>query len=107
LKEKDLIQFGDMVPLAAQILRENGDIRRGVMDKFSYCLADEFQDTNRVQLNMLLSMTSGGRITVVGDRDQLVYKFQGLHIFIFIFQENLSKYIYVRLLSNLFMKYEF
>jgi len=35
------------------------------------------QDTNAVQLKLLLLLTSHGRVTVVGDIDQLIFSFQG------------------------------
>ena len=77
LKNAGLLQFADMIPLALQILERNADVLQEVSQGYGAVLADEFQDTNCVQLKLLLLLTSHGRVTVVGDIDQLIFSFQG------------------------------
>ena len=48
-------------------------------EKYQYILVDEFQDTNEVQMQLILSLTGDNpesNILVVGDDDQAVYGFQ-------------------------------
>ena len=77
LRGSGLLQFSDMIPLALQLLEENTDVLDEVRRWYSAVLADEFQDTNSVQLKLLLLLASHGRVTVVGDIDQLIFAFQG------------------------------
>ena len=57
--------------------RRAGDRRRSV-GRFDHVLVDEYQDTNRLQASILLSMKPDGRgLTVVGDDAQSIYSFRG------------------------------
>lgn len=70
-------QFNDLVYFAVVLLKKEQDILDRIQKKYKYILIDEFQDTNYVQ-NLLLKMISDGvHITVVGDRNQSIYKFRG------------------------------
>ena len=65
---------------------------------------DEFQDTNKVQLDMLFNLASHGNITVVGDLNQSIYRFRGAY------KENMSEFrkhfdIELRDIFNLDMSY--
>lgn len=77
LRRDSLIQFSDMVPLAAALFRNFSIALDAVHTKYHFVLVDEFQDTNSIQCDLLLSIASHGRLTVVGDVDQLIYAFQG------------------------------
>ncbi len=52
-------------------------IARDVSARFDHVLVDEYQDTNRLQASILLSMKPDGRgLTVVGDDAQSIYAFR-------------------------------
>ncbi len=51
---------------------------------FSYIIVDEFQDTNKIQLDFLFAIARQGNITIVGDLNQSIYQFRGA------FKENYS-----------------
>ena len=72
------LDFGDQVYLALRLLREHPAVLERVRRRFRYVLVDEFQDTNRAQLE-LLALLAGprGNLTVVGDDDQAIYAFRG------------------------------
>ncbi|MGO9180896.1 MAG: ATP-dependent helicase [Candidatus Limnocylindrales bacterium] len=72
------VDFGDQVYLALRLLREHPAARERLRRRFRYVLVDEFQDTNRAQLELLAQLVgSRGNLTVVGDDDQAIYAFRG------------------------------
>ena len=63
--------------LAARGLLYDGDLAAEVGDRFDHVLVDEYQDTNRLQANILLKLKPDGRgLTVVGDDAQSIYSFR-------------------------------
>jgi DNA helicase-2/ATP-dependent DNA helicase PcrA len=73
-----LIDHGDQLSLAARLLDEWPTLRHQIVGRHRFLLVDEFQDMNRVQLDLLLALTpAGGNVTVVGDLDQAIYAFRG------------------------------
>ena len=72
------LDFGDQVHLALRLLRDHPAARERLRRRFRYVLVDEFQDTNRSQLELLALLTgTRGNLTVVGDDDQAIYAFRG------------------------------
>lgn len=88
LKEQNLMDFDDIIYRTVELLRlpEGTHWRH----HFSFVMADEFQDTNMAQLELLFHLAQGsGNLFVVGDADQSVYKFRGADVNIIL---NLNKY---------------
>jgi DNA helicase-2/ATP-dependent DNA helicase PcrA len=83
LAEAGAVDFGDQICRALALLRERPAVLAVLRARYRYILVDEFQDTNRAQLEMvrLLAGGSGGRdapnVTVVGDDDQAIYRWRG------------------------------
>ena len=77
LIEGGFIEFGDMVPMAVHLLSKYDDISNMERLKAHYCFCDEFQDTNGPQLKLLTTIAAEGRVTIVGDTNQLIFGFQG------------------------------
>jgi DNA helicase II / ATP-dependent DNA helicase PcrA len=77
LSERGLIDHADQVLLGLRLLRERAHIRRALHERYRYVLVDEFQDTNRSQLELLLALAGRRNVTVVGDDDQAIYAFRG------------------------------
>lgn len=50
-----------------------------IANEYSYLIVDEFQDTNKIQLDFLLKMAPHSNITVVGDLNQSIYRFRGAY----------------------------
>jgi DNA helicase-2/ATP-dependent DNA helicase PcrA len=73
--------FGDQCTLTLKLFRTKPAILRRYQERFLHILADEFQDTNHAQFE-LLKLLAGqrGNITVVADDDQSIYKFRGAAI---------------------------
>lgn len=81
LKEANAMDFGDLLCLAVQLLKENKDVREGLQSQFDHILVDEFQDTNLVQYELLKLMVGPKRnLFVVGDDDQSIYSWRGARV---------------------------
>jgi DNA helicase-2/ATP-dependent DNA helicase PcrA len=73
-----VVDFDDMLVLALLLLRRNERVRRAVHRRGRWLLVDEFQDTNRLQMELLGGVLGrGGNITAVGDEDQAIYRWRG------------------------------
>ncbi|MEO7934205.1 MAG: UvrD-helicase domain-containing protein [Chthoniobacterales bacterium] len=81
LKHLNAVDFDDLLMLAVQLLREHDDVRDLWSGKFRYLMVDEFQDTNRLQLD-LVSLLAGSppNVCVVGDDDQSIYGWRGAEV---------------------------
>ncbi|HSH22125.1 MAG TPA: UvrD-helicase domain-containing protein, partial [Candidatus Caenarcaniphilales bacterium] len=78
LAERGFIDHGDQVSLALELLRRRPAIRELAATRYRYLVVDEFQDTNRAQLELVMALTGPARnVTVVGDDDQAIYAFRG------------------------------
>ncbi|MCD4750747.1 MAG: UvrD-helicase domain-containing protein [Thermoanaerobaculales bacterium] len=72
------VDFDDMLAQTLDVLRREEVVRKAVMRRARYLLVDEFQDTNKLQMKMLLTvLAGGGNITAVGDEDQSIYRWRG------------------------------
>ena len=81
LAENGCIDFGDQVALALRLVRESAAARSAIAGRFRYILVDEFQDTNRVQAELVHTLAASHRnVMVVGDDDQAIYAFRGAAI---------------------------
>lgn len=80
-KEKEklgLLDFEDLLEKAVELLLTFPDIRKKYGERFKYILVDEYQDTNRVQTELLdLLCEENKNIMVVGDDCQSIYSFRG------------------------------
>ncbi|HEY7199757.1 MAG TPA: ATP-dependent DNA helicase [Candidatus Dormibacteraeota bacterium] len=73
-----LLDFDDLLVLAARLLQEHDDLRERFTGRFPWVLVDEYQDTNLAQERMVeLVAGPGGSVCVVGDDDQSIYRFRG------------------------------
>lgn len=78
LKESGAFDFDDLLTCVLSIFRQNTDVREHYSSIFSYILVDEYQDTNRVQHELLKELASEGAVVcVVGDDDQSIYSWRG------------------------------
>ncbi len=79
--DKNFMDFGDLITVPYRLLKEKKSVAEKYRKKFRYILIDEFQDTNYAQFELIKLIADGHRnITVVGDDDQMIYKFRGAAI---------------------------
>ncbi|MCY4368134.1 MAG: ATP-dependent DNA helicase [bacterium] len=70
--------YGDLIRLAVELVREHGFVARRVRESFRCVLLDEYQDTNPAQQELFaLLFGQGMAVTAVGDLDQTVYEWRG------------------------------
>ncbi len=75
------MDFDDLILNLVHLLKENEGVRALWQARFDQILVDEYQDTNRAQYELLLTLTGGHRnLTVVGDDDQSIYAFRGADV---------------------------
>jgi len=73
------LDFLDLLLRARNLVRDRADVRRDLQRGIRYLLVDEFQDTDPLQLEMVLSLAEGappGSLFVVGDPKQSIYRFR-------------------------------
>jgi DNA helicase-2/ATP-dependent DNA helicase PcrA len=73
--------FDDLVCEVARLWTENDLVRGRWQERFLYVLVDEYQDTNRAQLEMLRLLVGERRnLCAVGDDDQAIYGWRGAEV---------------------------
>ncbi|MET0753111.1 MAG: UvrD-helicase domain-containing protein, partial [Pyrinomonadaceae bacterium] len=78
LAENNLLDYGDLLFLAVDLLRKNDSIREEIQKKYRYILIDEYQDVNTASRELLkLVAGDGSGLWVVGDIRQAIYRFRG------------------------------
>jgi len=82
LKKQNAMDFDDLLVLAVRILNEHPQAREVWQRRYDHLLVDEFQDTNRLQLDLVSLLCKGDspNICVVGDDDQSIYGWRGAEI---------------------------
>jgi DNA helicase-2/ATP-dependent DNA helicase PcrA len=77
LAKENAVDFNDLLLKVLELLGRE-DAGRALKMKFRHVLVDEFQDTNRVQYDLVRQLAEATRnLTVVGDDDQSVYSWRG------------------------------
>jgi DNA helicase II / ATP-dependent DNA helicase PcrA len=81
LKQSKAVDFDDLLLRSARLLREVPQVREKWRNRFAYLHVDEYQDTNRVQYELLRMLTNGRQnVCVVGDEDQSIYRWRGADV---------------------------
>ena len=89
-----LLDFDDLLAFARDLLMRSSPARRDFQDRFAALLVDEFQDTDPLQWQIVLLLSSAspdendsalmpptpGRLFLVGDPKQSIYRFRGADI---------------------------
>ncbi|MCO5148492.1 MULTISPECIES: ATP-dependent helicase [unclassified Shinella] len=77
---QNVLDYDDLLLYWAQMVSEP-ELAEDVGKRFDHILVDEYQDTNRLQASILMSLAPGGRgLTVVGDDAQSIYSFRAATI---------------------------
>ena len=81
LRSMRAVDFDDLVVVPARILRRREDLRDRWRNRFRHVLVDEFQDTNRSQLELVRLLANDlNNVCVVGDDDQSIYGWRGADV---------------------------
>ena len=79
-RSKAVIDFDDMVVQTIDLFKKKENVLSKYQKKFKHVLVDEFQDNNFAQLELVKLIAKDGNVTVVGDDDQSIYRFQGAYL---------------------------
>jgi superfamily I DNA/RNA helicase len=81
LKAANAVDFDDLLILTVRLLETNPAVTNKWQERFQYLMIDEFQDTNRLQLELVRYLGRRHRnVCVVGDDDQSIYGWRGAEI---------------------------
>ena len=81
LKTLNAVDFDDLLGLTVKLLTEHAEVREKWQRRFRYLMIDEFQDTNRLQLELITSLADARKnVAVVGDDDQSIYGWRGAEV---------------------------
>jgi DNA helicase-2/ATP-dependent DNA helicase PcrA len=77
-RASNVMDFDDLLVLWLKLLEENEEVRQHYQKKFQFVLVDEYQDTNRIQSDIIELVSAGsGNVMVVGDDSQSIYSWRG------------------------------
>lgn len=75
------MDFDDLLMRTVELFNNHADVLKRWQQRFQHVLVDEYQDTNKVQNELVIQLASANRqVTVVGDSDQSIYAFRGADI---------------------------
>ena len=78
LFENNIVDFSYLQVEFLNMLLKNKDFLEKINNHFDYIMVDEYQDSNKIQEKILLSISKNKKnICVVGDEDQSIYRFRG------------------------------
>ena len=81
LKQNNALDFDDLIIKAVELLKTNPEILEYYQKKFKFIFVDEFQDTNKVQYELVRLLSQKYKnLCVVGDDDQSIYGWRGADI---------------------------
>jgi DNA helicase-2/ATP-dependent DNA helicase PcrA len=82
LKQLNAVDFDDLLLLAVKLLREHPEACERWRARYRFLMVDEFQDTNRLQLDLVGLLAPGDppNVCVVGDDDQSIYGWRGAEV---------------------------
>ncbi len=77
-KKQNLLDFDDLLLFWLHLMENDLDLHEYYSDRFQYILVDEYQDTNKLQADIIDTLASKHKnIMVVGDDSQSIYSFRG------------------------------
>src|SRR5438876_3140410 len=76
------LDFGDLLAKARDLIQTNDAVRIHLQQKFTRIFVDEFQDTDPIQAEIVLLLAGGtpGKLFIVGDPKQAIYRFRGTDV---------------------------
>ncbi|MBR5017833.1 MAG: UvrD-helicase domain-containing protein [Spirochaetia bacterium] len=78
LKLYNAVDFDDLIVLPIKLFKEKPDVLEKYRKRYRYIMVDEFQDTSKIQYNLVYLLAKESRnICVVGDDDQSIYSWRG------------------------------
>jgi DNA helicase-2/ATP-dependent DNA helicase PcrA len=77
-RSRQMLTYDDLLVRFQEALEESQELRDQLSDQYRYIMVDEYQDTNKLQAQIVKLMTSKrDNVAVVGDEFQSIYSFRG------------------------------
>ena len=81
LKDNNAIDFDDILCMVVKLFKTHPEVLERYQDRFQYIMVDEYQDTNKIQYELIhLLAAKYENICVVGDDDQSIYEWRGADV---------------------------
>ena len=81
LKKNNAMDFDDLLVNFYNLIKSNSVILGSIQNRYTYFSVDEFQDTNKLQYDIVKLLASRTRnLLIVGDEDQSIYGWRGANI---------------------------
>ena len=81
LKKNNAMDFDDLLVNFYKLISTNPDVLASIQNKYTYFSVDEFQDTNKLQYDIIKLLASKTHnLLIVGDEDQSIYGWRGANI---------------------------
>ncbi len=77
-RQRQLLDYDDLLVKLRELLNEHEPARMAISQSYRYILVDEYQDTNRLQADLIRKLAAThDNVMVVGDDSQSIYAFRG------------------------------
>jgi len=77
-REKSLMDYDDLLVFLKKLLYDHKEVRSRLSEQYRYIMVDEYQDTNKLQADIVrLLAAEHDNVMVVGDDSQSIYSFRG------------------------------
>lgn len=77
-RKNSLVDYDDLLLYLKTLLEVNEKVRNTLSDQYKYILVDEYQDTNKIQAEIIKLLASNhNNVMAVGDDSQSIYSFRG------------------------------
>lgn len=81
LEHLGLVDFDELLLAPVRLAEQFPEIAYDLQNRFKQLMVDEFQDTNKIQMKLVLLLSAGSlNISVVGDDDQSIYGWRGAEV---------------------------
>ncbi len=74
---QQVVDYDDLLEYLLKLLREHPEVAQQYQDRFKHILVDEFQDTNRLQSEIVDTLAAHHQVMAVGDDAQCIYTWRG------------------------------
>ncbi|MEW5894388.1 MAG: ATP-dependent helicase [Candidatus Omnitrophota bacterium] len=79
-RNSNTMDFDDLLLMLRDLLQRKEEIRQILSDRYQFIMVDEYQDTNKIQADVVrLLASTHDNVMVVGDDSQSIYSFRGAH----------------------------
>jgi len=81
MKKSQNLDFSDLLIKTYELFIQHPEIQTKYSERFQYIMVDEYQDTNKIQYQLINALSQKHRnLCVVGDEDQSIYSWRGADI---------------------------